>query len=64
MTQFSHPHAKCSVCGKETIITSTRDKGPYFCSRVCSTNRTYYSRRYRGGTQKDKPNIMDKRKEY
>jgi hypothetical protein len=34
---------KCPVCGKEVVIRSTRG-AVAFCSRVCSSQRTFGSR--------------------
>lgn len=64
--QFHEPKSKqgkCSVCGKPTIIRSTRTKDPTYCSRVCAAQERY-SKRYRGTNSGplDRPSQISKTK--
>jgi len=39
--------SKCATCGKPVVIRSVRDRGPQYCSRICSS-AARYNTRYRG----------------
>lgn len=52
MAQFNYKPMKkpCLICGKETIIKSTRDLP--FCSRVCQSEARFRGRYYGSGAEK------------
>lgn len=53
--------AKCAYCGKEIVVRDIRDKGPYFCSRVCES-MSRYMKRYAGprSGKSDRPRFNKK----
>lgn len=62
--QFNETKTKgrCPACGKEVTLRSKRDKGPQYCSRVCS-GVGRYSGRYRGSMSgpADRPSNMQEK---
>lgn len=63
--QFEEPKStkgKCPICGKPTVVRSTRGKVAY-CSRACESMKRYATR-YKGTNAgpMDRPNLVDKTK--
>lgn len=57
----THSKSKCAICGKEVIVRDIRAKGPFFCSKS-HESLSRFKGRYSGGTQKEKPDLLERGK--